>query len=586
MKNKIGLIAVFAILGVIPFNRANADVSFSQDITLAPGWNIVSTPRVLESHSFSAPETSDNFDIFALDASKLSGWATLADLGQTEFTPLYGYFVNNKTDSNQTLTFNYKADVPVSQRFFERTFPIFGWYSFGIANPTYAKTTDSNDTDTNNPDFILNSLLGEQANYSTVIDFTDAAYSGNVNSVALTDPWGSRARSINPADNTEINKLNDLRETKGYAIFIKNPGALYDGFQNNDVPPPPACSDGQDNDGDGLVDMDDPGCADTIDNSETDHTNASLAVSYDSSSPSPHDVIASDGTSNNELDKLTTLIFDLKAEGDNITLQNLNVNVSVSGGTATIPTVYLYDGSVESNNAPVSNGVAAFSNLGYVIPSGTTKTLTIKVDVRNAGSAFTTLSTSIPTGGVSAKNSDGQSVSVSGSATGSSMNVRNSGLEISLVSKSITTNGVPQSSSSQNLSTSTLTSTFNVKVKAVGNDVILGTVASSTPLFDKNNSFVLYKNGTSILASSSISTSYTIPSTCTTIQGKNGCILAEGSEVTIPVTFQIYGRTSNSTALESGLYSVGLEKMYWGNGNYSDFMTGDQNWRTADVSFP
>src|SRR3989344_720056 len=100
----LGLFLIFT-------NNAQASVLYSQTIQLSSGWNIVSTPKILDSHSFSVAEESANFDIYVLDPSKTSGFATLADLGQTQFTPLYGYFVNNKTGVNQTLTFNYKADT-------------------------------------------------------------------------------------------------------------------------------------------------------------------------------------------------------------------------------------------------------------------------------------------------------------------------------------------------------------------------------------------------------------------------------------------------------------------------------------------
>jgi hypothetical protein len=89
---------------------------------LEPGWNIVSTPMVLESHTFSADETAENFDIYLLDPGQPTGWATMADLGQTEFEPLFGYFVNNKTGVNQQLTFNYVSDLPAGERLFERVF--------------------------------------------------------------------------------------------------------------------------------------------------------------------------------------------------------------------------------------------------------------------------------------------------------------------------------------------------------------------------------------------------------------------------------------------------------------------------------
>ena len=54
-------IPLFVFLAFVSFaNLVNASVLYSQSISLSPGWNIVSTPKVLDSHSFSLPETSDN----------------------------------------------------------------------------------------------------------------------------------------------------------------------------------------------------------------------------------------------------------------------------------------------------------------------------------------------------------------------------------------------------------------------------------------------------------------------------------------------------------------------------------------------
>ena len=243
MKMNIKTSLFLTILGlllivVVSPSSTDAAVLFSQSVLLKPGWNIVSTPRVLESYEFSAPETSANFDIFVLDASKPSGWATMADLGQSKFTPLYGYFIKNKTGVNQTLTFNYRVDVPPNERLFQRTFTATGWYSLGVANPSYAKPRGGSVTDTNNVDPILNSLLGTFSYYGTVVDFTDARFSTEPDSLALTDPWKATVRSPDVANTTEINKLNDFRETKGYAIYIKQANSLYSGFQNNDTPIP------------------------------------------------------------------------------------------------------------------------------------------------------------------------------------------------------------------------------------------------------------------------------------------------------------------------------------------------------------
>ena len=46
----------------------------------------------------------------------------MAQLNQTEFTPLFGYFINNKTGQDQTLTLNYKNDLLPNGRIFERNF--------------------------------------------------------------------------------------------------------------------------------------------------------------------------------------------------------------------------------------------------------------------------------------------------------------------------------------------------------------------------------------------------------------------------------------------------------------------------------
>ncbi len=313
---------------------------------------------------------------------------------------------------------------------------------------------------------------------------------------------------------------------------------------------------------------------------------AALKMSLNNSSPKKTEVVAAEGTNDNELDKLSVLVFDLKAEKDAVTLNDLNVAVALSGD-ADVTTVYLFEGSTELDNTSLVSGIASFSNLDYNISKDATKTLSIKVDVRNAVSTSTTITASASTTGasaISAENSIGDTVtSLSGSATGYAIGVRNAGLEIALVSKSITTNGVTQADDA----TSTLTATFNVKVKALGSDIVLGTIASATPMFSSTTSFAVFRNGIAVNpGASATSTSFTIPSNCTAF-GTNSCTLAEGDEVTIPVTFQITGRTAAGTALTSGIYSVGIAKVWWGAAaDSSTFMAGEIDWNTAEVSFP
>ena len=223
MKKFLFLSVILASL--FGFNLASAATLYSHTINLPSGWNIISTPKVLESHSFSLPETSDNFDIYALNASSTSGWSTLASLGQTEFTPLFGYFINNKSTTTQYLTLNYKNVTSPNQRLFDRLFTKAGWYSIGVANPTYSKKTSDNLSDTNNPSSVIDSISGK---YSSVIDLTDDSYDLNPNGVSVGDSWKQAVA-------TGINSLNDFRDTKGYAIYVTSADALYSGFQNNNL---------------------------------------------------------------------------------------------------------------------------------------------------------------------------------------------------------------------------------------------------------------------------------------------------------------------------------------------------------------
>jgi len=224
MKNKInfGFITFFLIITVLITPKVtNADILYSQVVTLESGWNIISTPKVLDTYEFSATENSDNFDIYVLDSSNTSGWSTMADISQSTFTPLYGYFINNKTPDDQTLTFNYKDGTTPAERLFEKSFSTTGWYSIGVANPSYVKKITAGDFDSNYPSSVLRDLDGS---YSSVIDLTRGNTS--LSSVSVSAQWDS-------ATSQDVNNLKDFRETKGYAIFINNISGVYSGFQNN-----------------------------------------------------------------------------------------------------------------------------------------------------------------------------------------------------------------------------------------------------------------------------------------------------------------------------------------------------------------
>src|ERR1035437_7255640 len=329
MKN---LLKFFVILTPLVFvglffvtNSANAQIS-NQTITLSPGWNIVSTPKVLSSHVFSAPETSTNFNIYLLDPTSTSGWQTMQGAGQTEFQPLYAYFVNNETGINQTLQFNYNFNLSPAQQLFQRTLQP-GWNTVGIASPSYALPQDSaNSADTNNPSNILNSIT---SSIGQVIDFTNG--NTDLDSPAISKTWLSKTTS-------DANSLNDFRELKGYGVFVTNATNNYLGSENLQV-------------------------TSTIIVSAP--ISLTLTVTKDNSDQLVHISVA-DKTVPTYGVQLA--VVDLQAQGSAITVRKLPVTITVANGgsggvniSALVNTLKLYSGSVTGTplDAESTNGTSA-----------------------------------------------------------------------------------------------------------------------------------------------------------------------------------------------------------------------------------
>lgn len=210
--------------------------ALSQTVRLEKGWNLISVPRPVASHVFSAPEISDSFDIYILDATKQNNWATMADLGQTEFTPLYGYFIRNKTSHFQTLIFNYKNNLEPQEKLLERKFTKSGWYSFAPAHTDSGwvgsqcsagfdrvKTTD-----------ILKTLSGK---YSQIVHFANNM-----------DVWGAENYGVgselysyreDQVDNFTMGPYaaGNMSELYGYAIYVSADQASLDGVVIRDFLP-------------------------------------------------------------------------------------------------------------------------------------------------------------------------------------------------------------------------------------------------------------------------------------------------------------------------------------------------------------
>src|SRR3989344_1638937 len=82
---------------------------------------------------------------------------------------------------------------------------------------------------------------------------------------------------------------------------------------------------------------------------------AALTVSLAASSPATSQVIANQGSSDNEYDGLTLAVFNFKGEKDQVKVTDLVVDlVRGGGGVATATTAYIYDGSTLVGSATVA----------------------------------------------------------------------------------------------------------------------------------------------------------------------------------------------------------------------------------------
>jgi hypothetical protein len=245
---------------------------------------------------------------------------------------------------------------------------------------------------------------------------------------------------------------------------------------------------------------------------------ASLKTSISASSPAATTVIASSGSLQNEADKVTTLVFRVKAERDDVLVNDITVSATTSAATADlVTTAYLYDGSTELDNSAISNttGLATFSNLDLLINKDSTKTLTIKLDIRNASSTAVTVITSVDGTLIDAENSMGDTVtSVTGSATGESMRVQKAGAVFTLV-------GTPTLVKSPigNTASSTFLTSFTFDVSAEGEDVEVATTSA----------FVvgIYVNNVQVATSSLV---YAKPTSGITQSGTGPYNIADGSK--------------------------------------------------------
>lgn len=326
---------------------------------------------------------------------------------------------------------------------------------------------------------------------------------------------------------------------------------------------------------------------------------ATLDASVNSANFKSSDVVASNGANNDELDKLSLLAFDLRANKADVELTDLEITLSNSSPTnATTTTIYLYDGStlIQSESVGASN-VVSFNDIdNVIIAKDSTKTLTVKADIREADSTATTISAAVSS--ITAENNQGTTVTDSGAPSGENMIVRSIGPVFSLVGTPTMTRTSVSSNDTSGRATSTGSANFTVNVTAMGGDIVFGSTASTTTMFGTNGSATttttwlsVYKNGASngaLSANTAAGTnailSYSIPSSGVTTSGES-FTLAKNNSVQIPVTVQ-FTISDNS----ANTYAVQINGFRWQNSTTgqqtSSSMTNKSEWRTSAVSLP
>jgi len=315
---------------------------------------------------------------------------------------------------------------------------------------------------------------------------------------------------------------------------------------------------------------------------------ASVDLSVNSANYKSSEVVAADGADNNELDGLPVLAFDARANKSDVKITDLEVTITKSGsGAAYANTAYLYDGSTLIQQESVSSNKAVFSDVdNLVVSKDSTKTLTVKIDVRGADATSASFVASVSS--VTAENSQGSEARASGTPAGESFSVRNVGPVFTLVGNPVA--GTVSKNSDQNgNATTTLPVTFNIQVTAKGADVTFNSNPAHANAFIKADYIDIYKNGTKVTSSSEIvasSTVFDMPSSGVTTDG-TAFTLAKNNTITLAPQAKI---TVVGSSAGANNYALGINALGWsatGATNVtSTFMAGKTEWRNSSVALP
>lgn len=240
-------------------------------------------------------------------------------------------------------------------------------------------------------------------------------------------------------------------------------------------------------------------------------TPGSLTVSEADSNPDAMDVEVDD---EDNTDGVTMLVFELEAEDQDVTVNEIPVTLAVSAGgvSNTFNRVSLYQGStlLDSKSVGASGTTTTFDDLDITIDADDSETFTIKADINDTGTGFaagqyaSTSITSTNADNIDAEDEAGDSLTasdISGSASGNNMTFRTEGADLDLTSITESNN----SDATPDLGTFT----FKFKVTAFGDDIYLS--ASSTS--GETNAVVYTLTGATVSSSTLTSTADEVSAT-------------------------------------------------------------------------
>jgi len=322
-------------------------------------------------------------------------------------------------------------------------------------------------------------------------------------------------------------------------------------------------------------------------------TSATANIALDASSPQTGSVGVTNTTQGQYLG-LPIMTFDVNAQGDNLHLHQVAVNIGVTGIGATVPAAYLFNGSTEVSSAAVVSGVATFTNItdgtaGASIPINSFTAFTVKVDVAGLTTGNGPAIINASTSGLVIYNSQDSNVNAPGSAIANTQTVFGAGPVFSL-------SGAPQiaktniTAGGATTTTFQYTATFNVNVNAVGENVTFGlpgAVSTTLPAFGSattaSTSAEIYLNGSATTTAATIIGSYSQPSN-TTING-NYFTLSQNQSVTVPVTYSfiVNNPGANTYAVQLNGVNYGIASNGSATNQISNFMANQTAWRTSAI---